>query len=240
MIEMGPTGVLFGVGIGPGDPELLTLKAVRVIQRASTVVTPKSVGKPSLARQVIESWVDQEKQELLEVGFPMQSGREHRVQSRGGAGQQIIQRLREGKDVACVTVGDPLLYSTFIHLFRHVIEALPHVAVEVIPGVTSITACAAAAQIPLACEDERIAILSATDDLDDLDMMLDRFDCVVILKASVALSRIIAALDKRGLREQAVLVERCGTPDQRIIKRLQDLEGNTPSYFSTLIVRKSL
>jgi len=238
VIEARPTGVLFGVGIGPGDPELLTLKAVRVIQRASTVVTPKSVGKPSLARQVIESWVDQEKQELLEVGFPMQSGREHRVQSRGEAGQQIIQRLREGKDVACVTVGDPLLYSTFIHLFRHVIEALPHVAVEVIPGVTSITACAAAAQIPLACEDERIAILSATDGLDDLDMMLDRFDCVVILKVGAALERVAAVLEKRGLRDRTVLVEWCGTPQQRIMTRVEDWGGASLSYFSTLIVRK--
>ncbi|MBI3810220.1 MAG: precorrin-2 C(20)-methyltransferase [Nitrospirae bacterium] len=238
MIEVGPTGVLFGVGIGPGDPELVTLKAVRVIQRSATVVTPKSVGKPSLARQVIESWVDQEKQELLEVGFPMQNGREHRMQSREETGQQIIQRLREGKDVACVTVGDPLLYSTFIHLFRHVTEALPHIAVEVIPGVTSITACAAAAQIPLACEDERVAVLSATADLSDLDMMLDRFDSVVVLKVGAALERVAAVLEKRGLRDRAVLVEWCGTPQQRIMTRVEDWGGASLSYFSTLIVRK--
>lgn len=238
MIEAGPTGVLFGVGIGPGDPDLVTLKAVRVIQRASTVVTPKSVGKPSLARRVIESWVDPAKQELLEVGFPMQSGPEHRAQSRVEAGRQIVRRLRQGKDVACVTVGDPLLYSTFIHLFRHVTEALPHIAVEVIPGVTSLTACAAAAQIPLACEDERVAVLSATADLSDLDMVLDRFDGVVVLKVGAARERVMAALEKRGLRDRAVLVEWCGTPQQRIMTRVEDWGGAALSYFSTLIVRK--
>ncbi len=239
MSVAGRTGVLYGVGLGPGDPDLLTLKAVRVIQRTKTLIAPKSMGKQSLALRVIDSLVDREKQEVLELGFPMQGDHNARVQAREEAGRQIIEKLREGNDVACVTVGDPLLYSTFIHLSRQVTDALPEVAVEVIPGVSSITACAAAAHIPLACEDERVALLSATSDLADLEAILDSFDCVVVLKVSAAPARVLAALEKKGLRNQAVLVERCGTPDQRILRRISDWNGESLSYFSTLIVRKA-
>src|SRR5215467_11998880 len=146
----GETGVLYGVGLGPGDPDLLTLKAMRVVQRTKTLIVPKSRGKQSLALRAVESFVDFEKQEVLELGFPMQSDHITRVRAREDASRQVIEKLREGKDVACVTLGDPLLYSTFIHLYRYVTDAMPEVAVELIPGVSSITACAAAAHIPLA------------------------------------------------------------------------------------------
>lgn len=238
MTATGRTGVLYGVGLGPGDPDLLTLKAVRVIQRTKTLVAPKSVGKQSLALRVIDSLVDRDKQEVLELGFPMRGDHDIRTQAREDAGRQIIEKLRAGNDVACVTVGDPLLYSTFIHLYRCVTDALPEVAVEVIPGVSSITACAAAVHIPLACEDERVAILSATSDMADLGAILDGFDCVVVLKVGAALERVAAVLEKRGLRDRAMLVEWCGTPQQRIMTRVEDWGRASLSYFSTLIVRK--
>jgi len=239
MTGVGALGVLYGVGLGRGDPDLLTLKAVRIIQRANILIAPKSAGKHSVALHVLESLVDRDKQEVMELGFPMRSDRDTRVRAREDASLQVVEKLRRGQDVVCVTMGDPLLYSTFSHLYRGVTDALPEVTVEIIPGVSSITACAAAAHIRLACEDERIAIVSATAELADLETILDSFDCVVVLKVSAAPTRVLAALDKTGRRDQAVLVERCGMPDQRILRRITDWSGESCSYFSTLLVRKA-
>jgi precorrin-2/cobalt-factor-2 C20-methyltransferase len=145
--------------------------------------------------------------------------------------------LQCGQDAAFITEGDPLLYSTFMHLCVALAERFPEAAVEIIPGISSVTAAAARAVFPLAAMDECVGVIPATYDPDALARMLDTCDTVVLLKVSRVLDRVLDILEARGLLPQAVFIERCGTPSERIVRDLTSLRGQQVSYFSLLLVR---
>jgi precorrin-2/cobalt-factor-2 C20-methyltransferase len=153
------------------------------------------------------------------------------------AAEVVGQELRSGQDAAFITEGDPLLYSTFMHLRVALAEHFPEAPVEVIPGVSSVTAAAARALFPLAGMDERVGVVPATYDPDVLARMLDTCHTVVVLKVSGVLDRVLDILEARGVLSQAVFIERCGTPSERIVRDLTRLRGERVSYFSLLLVR---
>jgi len=153
------------------------------------------------------------------------------------AAATVGEVLQSGQDAAFITEGDPLLYSTFMHLREALAERFPEAPVEVIPGVSSVTAAAARSLFPLAGMDERVGVIPATYDPDVLIRMLDTCDTVVLLKVSRVLDRVLDILEARGLLPHAVFVERCGTPDERIVRDLASLRGQRVSYFSLLLVR---
>jgi precorrin-2/cobalt-factor-2 C20-methyltransferase len=247
-------GTLYGIGIGPGDPELLTLKAFRVLSHAAVIFHPACGGKEGgFALDILQRAFERPhmagmddspsrgasiRERCRPLSITMVRGADAERPHWTSAAEIVAAVLQNGQDAAFITEGDPLLYSTFIHLQSALAERFPEARVEIIPGVSSITAAAARAAFPLAVADERIAVLPATYDPDALEHVLDTFDSVVLLKVSRVLDHVVTVLERRGLLKNAVFVERCGTPMERIITDIAPLRGQRVDYFSLLLVRK--
>lgn len=231
-------GRFFGVGAGPGDPELLTVKACQLLRRVPVICVPQS--NPSEAGytwRIIQGYVDSSKQEVMHLRFPMTRDAGQLAACWSEAVDRIGQRLSEGKDCAFVTEGDPMLYSTFVHVYRLLGARFPQVEVEVLPGVSSILAAAARARIPLADGDDRIAILPATASPESLELALKHFDTVVLLKVNRAIDSLLVLLGKHNLLDKAVLVSKV-TSSQEEVVHLTDLKEREVEYMSLIIVRK--
>lgn len=231
-------GVLYGVGVGPGDPELLTLKAVRLLREVPVLAVPKRCGKRSYALSVVADLVDEHWQDVLELPFTMSKEEEVRLSQRRAAARLLLDRLRAGQDVAFLTEGDPFFYSTFIYLFEAITVEAPEVKIEIVPGVNSVNASAIAARVPLAAGDERIAILPATYEGEKLLEALQEFDTVVLMKINSVLDEVIDLLGALKLKDKALVVEKCGSPEERVFCDLDSIRGQHLSYLATLIVKK--
>jgi precorrin-2/cobalt-factor-2 C20-methyltransferase len=233
-------GTFFGVGVGPGDPELITIKAQRVLQHTPVICIPKSREEgASYVRTFVSHLIDPSRQQLLEMVFPMTKDRSVLERYWESALEQVLIPLRRGEDVAFVTEGDPLIYSTFMHVYALVTERYPDVPVQVIPGVSSINASAAAAGLPLVDGAERLAVLPATYEGDELADVLRRFDTVVLLKVNRVFDRVLRILEEMDLAGRAVYVKRCGSGEQEIVRDITTLRGKELDYLSLLIVRKA-
>lgn len=236
--EPGRWGTLYGVGLGPGDPELLTLKARRIIRAVPTLVVPvRRLGEPSFAWSIAEPHLRSRRQRVIWLPFPQDSGDPVLEAQWDRNGAEVARALARGRDAAFLTEGDPLFYSTFVHLAARLTARWPEVRVEVVPGVTSMTAAAAAAGEPLVVRGDRLAVLPAVYDLAALERVLREFDTVVLLKVNRVLDRLVTTLERLGLAERAVLVERCGRPEQRVVRGLQAALERDVDYFSLVIVR---
>ncbi len=231
------TARLYGVGVGPGAPDLLTLRAVRVLREADVLAMPRSAdGAESIAGAIARSAVGEVPgQEILSLTFPMTRHPERRRAALEATLDAIGARLAAGKSVALVSEGDPLLYSSFIDVLRAAPDRFRGVPVEVVPGVSSITAAAAAAALPLVDGAERLAVLPARAALEDLPSLAGAFDAAVILKAGPVLPELTAALEREGLAERAILVSEATTPREEIVRGLSGARG-TRGYFSLVLV----
>lgn len=240
------------VGIGPGDPELLTLKAVRVIKECPVICVPKGREEgSSLALSIVQQAVSLEGKEIVETHFPMMktrkregpgagsqgSGEDELNQKWSEAAQRILTKLREGSNVAFLTLGDPTVYSTFFYLYDRLLDLLPGLEMEIIPGVSSINASAAAAKISLGLGNENIAVLPANY-MDNVKSALEMFDTVVLMKVNKVLDEIRQILDGMGLLGHAVCVSRVGMEDETIYNDVRLIPQEELNYFSMLIVRK--
>jgi precorrin-2/cobalt-factor-2 C20-methyltransferase len=238
------TGKLYVMGVGPGDPELLTLKAVRILKNVPCLCVPKGREEgSSLALSIAEKAVDLAGKEIIEAHFPMKKtadrDRDAALDAKWSAAAAAIEaRLREGKDVAFITLGDPAIYSTFFYLFDQLMETQPRIAIEIVPGVSSITAAAARAGLSLSLADEKIAIVPATYALKDLTCMLSCFDTVVFMKVHKVFNSIVGLLEGLGLAGKAVYVVKAGMENERIFTNIKDVRDEDLHYFSLLIARK--
>jgi precorrin-2/cobalt-factor-2 C20-methyltransferase len=232
-------GQVYAVGVGPGDPELLTRGAERVIRGAAVIVAPSAGGDDtSYALSIIEQFLDRERQEVVVHHFPMTRDQEVLNPLRLRAAREIAGHAAAGRDVAFITIGDPLLYSTFQPIFRILGEEYPDISVKFVPGISSISAAASAAGTPLALADESVAILPATTGEEKILKTLEEFDTVVLLKVSRAFHRIYGMLLQLGLEKNAVFVRRVGSADEEVIHDLASLVGKKLDYLSLLIVKK--
>jgi precorrin-2/cobalt-factor-2 C20-methyltransferase len=232
-------GRLYGVGVGPGDPELLTLRAYHVLSQVPVIFVPlKDKQSKGYARSVIDSLVKKRAGEVIGLVLPMLRDKEQLADYWHQAAENIWQYLDKGKDCAFVNVGDPLLYGTFIHIFETLQKAHPEIEVEVVPGISSINAAAARAMIPLASSDEHIAIISGNGEDRVIRETLQRFDTVVFLKVNTMFDKLLAILEELNLTNKCVYVRRCTTQDEEIIWDVSQLKGKKADYFSLLIVRK--
>ena len=229
-----PLGCLYGVGVGPGDPELLTLKAVRVLKASPVVFTPQAVGsKDSLALTVARSYIDESRQRLIYASFIM-GGSSDSVWSE--AAERIARYLLDGEDVAFLTQGDPLLYGSFMYVMTKVQAAHPEIPIEVVPGVTSITASASRAKIPLVSHGERLAVLPAMYGIDDLRDVLARNDTVILMKVNRRALAAASKLEADGELSRCVFVRRATTPREQVAFSLRDIAPEDADYFSMLIL----
>ena len=238
-------GRLYLVGIGPGDPELMTCKAVRILENTRVWVAPKAKKNgSSSALQIASAMVGIEGKEVLELRFPMKKirlGEEHDpevVQGWQEAADAVQHHLDQGNDVAFPTLGDPALYSTAFYLLARLQESRPELQVSIVPGITAMAACSAHVCSPLGLGDDVVSIVPAAFDDDRLREILKTFDTVVLMKVFRRLPRIIALLDELGLTDKAVLIERCGMEEQQIFMDIREALDKDLHYFTTLLVRK--
>ena len=233
------SGIFYGVGVGPGDPELITLKALRILQQTPVVCVPKSrEDGESYALAFLSRLIDLRRQQLLELVFPMTRERAVLEEHWAAALERVLVPLRRGLDVAFVTEGDPLIYSTFIHLYGLMQLRHPDIRIEVVPGVSSINGCAAAAGVPLVDGAERLAVLPAVYESEQLLGTLRQFDTVVLLKVNRAFGRVLESLEELNLASRAVYVSRCGSPEQEVVRDVRTLRDRKLDYLSLVIVRK--
>jgi precorrin-2/cobalt-factor-2 C20-methyltransferase len=227
---------LVGVGVGPGDPELLTIKAARLIREASIVFAPvRRPGDRSLALEIVAEHVDARRQQLICVPFPERRDGE----TWEPAARRMVEALGSTRNGVFLTEGDPLLFGSFGHVAAAIRRLCPDLEIEIVPGVSSVTAAAAAAGIALADYEDRLAVVPATADLGDVERTLLEFECVVILKVGRRLGALLEKIERLGLSAGAVYVRRCGWRDQEIVRDVRSLVPDPPrDYFALLIVRR--
>ncbi len=234
-------GKLYVIGVGPGDPELLTIKGMRILKGISCICVPKGrEAGSSLALSIVSGIVDLADKEIIEAHFPMKK-------TKGHAGEldpkwdetvkEVSARLNRGVDVAFITIGDPTIYSTFFYLYDRLLEINPGLDIEIVPGVSSINASASRAKISLGLADEKIAVLPATY-VENLREVLSKFDTVVLMKVHRVFGRMLGVLDEMDLISNAVYVSRAGMADEKICRDIRTLKQEDMNYFSMVIVRK--
>lgn len=260
------TGKLYVIGVGPGDPELLTLKALRILKEVSCICVPKSREEgSSLALSIVKKAINIDGKEIIEAYFPMRKTKTLRKMEKWSKGvmektntptlqhpntsdceldtkwqetiDAVYSRLDKGIDTAFITIGDPTIYSTFFYLHDGLLDLNPELNIEIIPGVSSINASASRAKISLGLADERIAILPANYTT-DLKNALERFDTVVLMKVHKVFRNILNVLNETELLNKAVYISKVGMEDERIIKNIRDVKEEDLNYFSMVIIRK--
>ncbi len=230
---------VYAVGVGPGDPELLTRKAERILRGAHVICAPSSgPDDSSYALSIVESFIDRTRQEVVVRVFPMRKNQEGLEPFWEEAARETAEAVRSGKDVAFITIGDPFLYSTFLYMYRILRGKYPDVPVEAVPGISSINAAAIAAGVPLAAASERLAVIPAAFEEKELRRVFLEFDTVVLMKVNRVFSQVYDLLRELGLEKNAVFIRRVGSAEQEVVFDLQSLLGKKLDYLSLLIVKK--
>ncbi|AJE02426.1 precorrin-2 C(20)-methyltransferase [Geobacter pickeringii] len=230
---------IYAIGVGPGDPELLTRKAERIIRQSPVICAPTGAADAaSYALSIVEPFLDRGRQRIISQVFPMKKDQAGLDEFWEKAAAEVAEEVRQGRDVAFITIGDPFLYSTFLYLYRIFRERHPEIVIEIVPGISSINAAAAAAGMPLGMAHERIAILPTTYEDDELRQTFARFDTVILMKVNRVFDRIYALLTELGLARSAVFVRRVGSGEEEVVYDLERLVGEKLDYLSLLIVRK--
>ncbi|UCG14436.1 MAG: precorrin-2 C(20)-methyltransferase [Deltaproteobacteria bacterium] len=231
-------GTLYGVGVGPGDPELITLKAVKVLNQVEVIfAASSSKNEYSLALENAKSHM-YNGAEVLRLDFPMTRDKQVLRKTWEVNARQILAHLRQGKDVAFITIGDPLTYSTFGYMMQTITDMAPEIPIRIVPGVTSYQAATAAAREVMAEREQTFCVISGSEGGERLKEVISRVDCVIMLKVYRQLDRILDTLQELGIKDRITLVSRCGMKDQVISKNPEELRGKEVPYLSLLIVKK--
>lgn len=226
------SGILYGVGLGPGAPDLITLRAARLIEGAAVVAYPALAGGDSFARAIAADLIAPGVEEIvMDVPMTVERAPAQAAYDQGAA--RIAQVLENGRDVVCLCEGDPFFYGSFMYLFARLSGKFQ---VEIVPGVTSITACAASAGMPLVARNERLTVLPGPLPEDELRDRIERAESVAIMKVGRHLPKIRAVIDALGLTDRAMYVERASLP-QEVVLPLADAPEVAP-YFSMILLTK--
>ena len=232
-------GHLYGIGLGPGDPELLTVKAVRLIQAAPVVAYFAKAGRRGNARKIVDRWLCDTCEELplyypvtTEIPFDDPRYIAQLAAFYEASAEAITARLLAGQDVALLSEGDPLFYGSFMHLFVRLKERF---AVTIVPGVTAMSGCLAAAKTPVTWGDDILTVLPGTLSLALLEGRLNGCNAVAIMKVGRNLAKVRAALAGAGLLDRAIYVERATMDNEVILPLAQKVDDEAP-YFAMVIV----
>ena len=226
------TGRLYGLGVGPGDPELMTLKAHRLLQSCPVVAYPAPDTGPSFARSIAADYLDAERTEYPII-VPMRTERFPAQSVYDQAAADIASFLEGGQDVAVLCEGDPFFYGSFMYLYERLAGRFP---CEIVPGVSSMMAGAAALKRPLAARNDVLTVIPGPLPDNDIVQKLDAADAVAIIKIGRHFSRIKNLLEREGLVGNAGYLERISLEQERILP-LAAAEGTAP-YFSMILVYK--
>ncbi|WP_226665301.1 precorrin-2 C(20)-methyltransferase [Metabacillus litoralis] len=231
-------GTLYGLGVGPGDPELLTVKAFRKLKESPVIAYPKKrKGSKSYAHRIIDVYIPPGEKEMLGLVFPMTKDPDILEREWSQTVELVWDKLKLGKDVAFVTEGDPLLYSTFIHMMNLMKERYPEVTIQTVPGISSINGAASRLGIALAEGDDHVAIIPAQDDYEAMKKALVDHDCVIFIKVAKVIDLMLHVLRDLDLLDKASVVTKV-TSDEEIIWDIHELDRVELEYLTLMVVRK--
>jgi len=231
-------GTFYGIGVGPGDPELVTVKAAAILGCCPHVFVPKArMEGDSVALEIAGRYVHAGAC-IHELVFPMTMDKEELARSWNASAGTIAEVLESGVDACFLTLGDSLLYSTYIYLLRGLKVRFPFVNVVTVPGITSYSAIAALTDFPLGEGKEPVTIVPTADDLTAVRRALETGGTIVLMKIGKRLADILDILEEAGVIDHAVFVARAGLPDQRVELNLRKLRGEDPKtgYLSVILV----
>ena len=232
---MAKKGKLIGIGVGPGDTELLTLKAAKVLKTVPVVFSPKSSKEKesialSIVRPILEERKDYKRLMLVEPIFPMIEDKEELEKIWASASEMIAQYLDSGRDVAFITLGDTSIFSTYSYVQKKLIDRYE---IETIPGITSFTACAAARNKALVEQNDILTIVPKIDDR--LEEVLEYSDSIVLMKASRNTSRLESTIEEKNRPKEIYSVQNCTRENEKIIEGF----SNEKPYLTTTIIQFS-
>ena len=236
---------LIGIGVGPGDPDLLTVKAVKAIQNADIIMCPASnEDRPSIALSVVSSIIDESKnQKIIKLIFPMTKDKDILEQTWKRNAKIMAETVLTGKNVVYLTVGDPFLYSTWIYMHKDLKENYPDMDISVIPGIVSIFTFAAKVGVSVAEGAEKVAIIPSCYDLSSVKEIAKHSESMIFLKDGRYFDQVIKVLKESGFPDDSIFAigQDLGTENE-IIRKMTLGEVNdgtlTTKYFSILVVKR--
>ncbi|MEK3990309.1 MULTISPECIES: precorrin-2 C(20)-methyltransferase [Robertmurraya] len=231
-------GTLYGLGVGPGDPELITVKAFRRLQESPVIAYPKKLkGSKSYAHRIVEVYINPAEKEMLGLVFPMTKDEDTLRTEWTKSVEAIYSYLVQGKDVAFVTEGDPMLFSTFIHLMNLMKSMYPDVPIETVAGISSFNGSVNRLGIALADGDDQVAMIPATEDMEEMRRVIEDHDAIVFIKVAKVIDAMLDLLEEMNLLEKAHVVTKV-TSDEEVIWKINELRGAELNYLSCMVVRK--
>ncbi|MGK7879402.1 MAG: precorrin-2 C(20)-methyltransferase [Crocosphaera sp.] len=229
-------GTLYGVSVGTGDPELITVKGQRLLQQIPVIAFPLGVnGKQGLAQKIIAPWITPQ-QKKLPLYFPYLQDEKQLNKAWQEAAETVWQYLHQGIDVAFACEGDVSFYSTFTYLAQTLSKNYPQVTIKTIPGVSSPMATASVLGLPLTLGSQNLAIIPALYNVAELDQVLSWADVIVLLKVSSVYTQVWQKLDSLDLLDHAFIVERATQAEEKIYQNLRHQQTLNLSYFSVMII----
>lgn len=228
-------GMFWGIGVGPGDSDLLTVKVVKSLKRLDVLYTPTAhKGQASLAETIAQPYLPMGI-DMKERHFPMTNDKVKRAQALGDIAQEMLVDIANGKNVGMLTLGDPAIYSTVSYIVELIRGKAP---IRLLAGIASYSQLAATLGYPLMIDDESLCILSATDDITKIAHEIDANDNLIIMKIKVKFSEIYAYLEQQNLLDHAIVVSDISMGKEQQ-QRLDTMSGTeTLPYFATLLIKK--
>ena len=230
-------GTLYGIGVGPGDPELITLKGVRLLRQCPHVFVPKArTATDSVALSIARRYLSSSSQ-VHELIFPMSSDQADLARHWMVSAGEIAAVLKGGEDACFLTLGDPLLYSTYIYLLRELKNLWPEARVVTVPGVTAFSAAAALAGFPVGEKKETVTIIPTADDLEDVRRVLSGGGTVILMKVGRRLREILNVLEEAKVIDHSVFVSHAGMENEQVETNLRRLNAEDPQagYLSIIL-----
>jgi len=231
------SGIFYGIGVGPGDPELLTVKAIKAIESVDCLIAPKTEKKDGSVALTIAKPYLKEDVEIHYQTFPMVKNFSDSPEAWEANKKEILELLESGKNVGFLTLGDPMFYSTYIYIFR-LLES-EDVTIETIPGIPAFAAIGSKLGYPIVEGNDILTIIPATADMAKIKRALEASDNAVLMKVYKNFGEIANTLTAENMAKQAVMVSRVGLPDE---KRIDDIEAHKDekvNYLSTILTRRN-
>ena len=228
-------GKLYGVGVGPGDPELLTLKALRLIKENEVIAVPGKDIRASVAYQIVKgAYEDLDKKTLIPVAMPMTKDPQVLKANHDKAADQVEDYLREGKNVVFLTLGDTTVYSTYLYVHKGILER--GYEAEIVSGITSFCAVAARLNMGLVEADQPLHVIPATYKAQEMDEILKLPGTKVLMKTGKKMKQVKESIEKSG--QKAVMIENCGMPSEKIYRSAEEIPEDS-GYYSLIIVKEN-
>ena len=227
----------YGIGTGPGDSSLVTVKAVDTLRNIDVLYTPEAKkGGDSLALSIVKDYLPKELV-IKSRHFPMNNNGTEKIQVWNSVSNEIVEDVKSGKDVGFVTLGDPMIYSTYVYVMERLME---DIEVETIPGISSFSNIASNQNFPLVMDTDPLVVIPCTMEEEKIDEALEKYDCFVLMKVYKRIHMIIDKLKKHDLIDYAILVSNSSQEGEEVYTNLRDEHIDEKiSYFSTILVNKN-